>query len=112
MEHRIRVHTPEGARSLTAQTGDNLYHLLAAAQTGIEAPCGGNGTCGKCRVILSPAGRAEPQEAALLGEEALARGERLSCRVPVDADLEVILGASASARIMTAGRETFTARCP
>ena len=112
MEHRIRLHTPEGTRVLTARTGDNLYQVLAAARVGMEAPCGGKGTCGKCRVTLVPAGEAGAEEAAFLGEEALARGERLSCRVTVNRDLEVTLKTAASARIMTAGRDAFTARCP
>ena len=112
MEHRIRLHTSEGTRVLTARTGDNLYQVLAAARVGMEAPCGGKGTCGKCRVTLVPAGEAGAEEAAFLGEEALARGERLSCRVTVNRDLEVTLKTAASARIMTAGRDAFTARCP
>lgn len=37
-------------RSLKAETGDNLLEILRHNGVEIFAPCGGKGTCGKCRV--------------------------------------------------------------
>lgn len=61
--------------------------LQAARQLGIEltAPCGGNGTCGKCRVKID-------------GNEVLA------CRTSVDGDLTVELPQQTHANILTAGQ--------
>lgn len=63
--------------------------LQAAQQLGIElaAPCGGNGTCGKCRVTAN-------------GEEVLA------CQTKIDTDLVVELPQQTQANILTSGRTT------
>ena len=37
-------------RKLSAQPGENLLALLRSANLAPEAPCGGNGKCGKCTV--------------------------------------------------------------
>ena len=42
---------PEG-RLLTAEENQNLMEVLRAAGIHLDAPCGGNGKCGKCKVIL------------------------------------------------------------
>lgn len=62
-----------------------------AACIGIDAPCGGRGSCGKCKVIasgaLSPLGESEK---AKLTEKELAEGVRLACRVTVLGDCVVM----------------------
>lgn len=35
-----------------ANTGDNLLEIAREANVAIDAPCSGNGACGKCRVQL------------------------------------------------------------
>ncbi len=58
----------------------NLLELAMEAGVELEATCGGQGTCGQCRVL--PGGEASPPteaEARLLGP-ALARGVRLACQ--------------------------------
>jgi len=47
--HRVTL-LPEN-RVLFAAHGINLLHLLQKHGIGPDAPCGGNGTCGKCRVL-------------------------------------------------------------
>ncbi len=56
---------------LQAEPGINL-HCLLAKEGLIDAPCGGNGTCGKCRVIAD-------------GKEVLA------CRTEIHGDMTVML---------------------
>ncbi|MBQ3095876.1 MAG: DUF4445 domain-containing protein [Clostridia bacterium] len=69
-----------------------------------EAPCGGRGSCGKCRVLafgcLSPA---DAREKALLSAEELAKGYRLACMTRAEGDCEVRTLAAASPRILTEG---------
>lgn len=61
--------------------------LLAAVRSldpaAIDAPCGGAGTCGKCRVriLAGDAGQPDELERRLLGSGAIAEGIRLACRV-------------------------------
>ena len=35
-----------------ANAGDNLLEVARGANVAIDAPCSGNGACGKCRVQL------------------------------------------------------------
>ena len=44
----------EGAASveIACNAGDNLLELARRANVAIDAPCSGNGSCGKCRVKL------------------------------------------------------------
>ena len=50
MAYRVTV-LPEN-RQLTAENGDVLLALLRSAGLSPEAPCGGNGRCGKCKVTV------------------------------------------------------------
>lgn len=50
MEHRVTL-LPSG-RTLTARDGENLLDVLRRADAAPDAPCGGNGTCGKCAVTV------------------------------------------------------------
>ena len=37
---------------IECNAGDNLLELARRANVAIDAPCSGNGSCGKCRVKL------------------------------------------------------------
>ncbi|MBU4278596.1 MAG: DUF4445 domain-containing protein [Proteobacteria bacterium] len=70
---------PMGRRA-DPQPGQNLLQLAQSAGVGLEAPCGGKGLCGKCRV--RPEGQATPltpAEKALLGPDT-EQGLRLACQ--------------------------------
>ena len=88
--HRVTFE-PDG-RTVDVPRG---WTLLEAAQAGgiaLEAPCGGQGTCGGCRILI-PDGPPEPSEAArrLLSREELTRGLRLACQVRVRARMRVVV---------------------
>ena len=38
--------------AIDANSGENLLELARKANVAIDAPCSGNGSCGKCRVRL------------------------------------------------------------
>lgn len=50
MSYRVTV-LPQ-AICLNAEKGDSLLSVLRTAGLILDAPCGGSGTCGKCRVIV------------------------------------------------------------
>ena len=82
----------------------------AARRAGIDLPsdCGGNGTCGRCRVVIIH-GRVTPvseSERELIDRQGLDRGHRLACRIKVTGDLEVYTPedfSSAQARLQLEG---------
>lgn len=77
----IRIRSGDTVTEL-AWTGENIPAARLLAQAGLypDYPCGGQGRCGKCRVLahgdLSPAA---PEELAQLPPRELARGMRLAC---------------------------------
>lgn len=83
MGYRITVEPAQ--RILEAAPGENLLPLLRRAGLAPEAPCGGSGTCGKCRVLIGGA-------------------EALACRTSIDRDMTVTLPGFGAA-ILTAGWE-------
>ena len=82
MAHCVTV-LPEN-RILSANNGDSLLTLLRSAQLLPDAPCGGNGTCGKCRVLVD-------------GQTVLA------CQTRVDGDMTVPLPQHLATVILTDG---------
>ncbi len=70
--------------------GENLLRVAIAAGVHINASCGGNGACGKCRVIIEQ-GRVEAEPTAKLSEEEWEKGYRLACTCRVVDDLVVTI---------------------
>ena len=69
---------------LTVPAGTNLLHALRQAGLHSDAPCGGHGTCGKCKVLID-------------GQAVLA------CQTTVDRDMTVTLPEVGEAAILTSG---------
>ena len=81
-----------GAPEMTIEctAGENLLEVARRAGVAIDAPCSGNGSCGKCRVKLV-AGELDSAPSRHLSPEEYAAGWRLSCcsRVMADCTVEV-----------------------
>jgi uncharacterized 2Fe-2S/4Fe-4S cluster protein (DUF4445 family) len=71
-----------------ARAGANLMQLAAEAGVNINAPCGGEGACGKCRVIIK-SGQVDCRDCSKISAEDHARGYRQACQSFVLSDLEV-----------------------
>ncbi len=73
MEYRIRIDHAAG--------GSSVLEVLQAQGYYIPAPCGGNGTCGKCRVrFLHDLPAPSKTDQKYLTKEEIADGVRLACR--------------------------------
>ncbi len=88
----------EGAGNLTvdANLGDNLLELARRANVAIDAPCSGNGSCGKCRVQLLE-GELETVPSRHISQEEFDAGWRLSCNCKILGDCTVLVPDIASA---------------
>ncbi|MBE6983158.1 MAG: DUF4445 domain-containing protein [Ruminococcaceae bacterium] len=82
--------------NIACQTGDNLLELARRANVAIDAPCSGNGSCGKCRVKLI-SGEIETFPSRHISEEEYEAGWRLSCNCKVLTDCTVFVPDIASA---------------
>lgn len=76
-------------RTVHVLPGTRLSEAAAVAGLPLEMPCGGEGTCGKCRVIVRPAPPAGAAELRLLSPAELAQGVRLACQNAVQEGLQV-----------------------
>ena len=88
----------EGAQqvAIEANVGDNLLELARRANVAIDAPCSGNGSCGKCRVKLLE-GQVDSIPSRHISEEDFSAGWRLSCNCKVVGDCTVLVPDIASA---------------
>lgn len=87
MEYTVRF--IDENREVRVSAGATLLQARIAAGLEADAPCGGRGTCGKCRCEVRGAGQAEWREA-------------LMCQTPVDGDMEVrAAGKRESLRVLT-----------
>jgi len=94
---KIIFQIEEGAPvSVEANVGDNLLELARRVNVAIDAPCSGNGSCGKCRVKLLE-GELETIPSRHISEEEFAAGWRLSCNCKVVGDCTVLVPDIASA---------------
>ena len=81
---------------MTCNPGDNLLELARRGNVAIDAPCSGNGSCGKCRVKLLE-GELETIPSRHISQEEFDAGWRLSCNSKVMGDCTVFVPDIASA---------------
>ncbi len=85
-----------GHVSISANVGDNLLDVAKSANVVIDAPCSGNGACGKCMVRLVR-GTVEGLKTLHISQEDYDAGWRLACVSTVCEDVEVMVPDIASA---------------
>ena len=96
--YQVTFQFENGDKPVVFSASPNITLLEAArsANVAIDAPCSGNGSCGKCRVkILS--GEVESYPSSHISEEEYAAGWRLSCASKVIGDVTVEVPDIASA---------------
>ena len=88
----------EGATPVIMEcnAGDNLLELARRGNVAIDAPCSGNGSCGKCRIRLVE-GQLESLRSRHITDEEWELGWRLSCNSKVLSDCIVFVPDIASA---------------
>lgn len=76
--------------------GDNLLETARKANVAIDAPCSGNGSCGKCRVKFI-SGSLDSKKTRHITDEEYEDGWRLSCVSKIIGDVTVMVPDIASA---------------
>lgn len=100
LEHHNETLTvmPAGQKTL-------LEVIQEAGIVGFSAPCGGQGTCGKCRVVIREGVRSplSPVEKKRLSAMEIDQGVRLACQVTVEEDsrVTVLVPDEADSKIQT-----------
>ncbi|MBW6486471.1 MAG: DUF4445 domain-containing protein [Syntrophobacterales bacterium] len=87
MEKHSVTFSPSGVR-LKVDDGENLLQAAMEAGIHINASCGGNGTCGKCRVKIIN-GKVDSPLSSMLPQEDYNAGYRLACLTTIREDVEI-----------------------
>ena len=74
--------------TVEVEEGENLLRAALSAGVHINASCGGEGVCGKCRVILEE-GQVECPDTTLLTKDEVNLGYRQACQCRVVSDIVV-----------------------
>lgn len=92
MSAELKVVFQPSGRTVHVLPGTTVFEAAARAGLLLRAPCGGKGTCRKCRVQITR-GVAEPSGAcrATFSPDELAQGWRLACQTPVAKNLVVLV---------------------
>lgn len=92
--HPCKITFDPSGRTVEARSGTPLLEAAALAGFAVNTPCGGAGSCGKCRARLDPAPDPLSVELKTLSLEELEAGWRLLCRHHASGDLRVHLPGS------------------
>ena len=100
---------PDG-KTITAEQGATIREAAADTEITIDAPCGGEGRCGKCKVIvdspdMEPLTEAEEK---FLTEDEIKTGYRLACQTRITGDMIVTIPEDtklAESKILSEGME-------
>ena len=77
-------------RRIEGRLGEKLLAALHRADLLLPSACGGQGTCGQCRVlVLEGGGGILPTETSLINRRQAREGQRLACQVAVRGPLRV-----------------------
>ena len=87
MSSHIVVFLPDGA-CVEVESGLSILDAANAAGMAIDSACGGQGACGKCKVLVA-LGRTSGRGDDKLSKEDLAQGMVLACQATVEDDLVV-----------------------
>jgi uncharacterized 2Fe-2S/4Fe-4S cluster protein (DUF4445 family) len=92
MEAQLRVTFQPQGRSVSVLRGTTILEAAARAGLVIETPCGGAGTCGKCRVrIMANVSSPTPADAKAFCGKELQDGWRLACQNRVETETTVLV---------------------
>ena len=77
-------------KAIRTTAGSSLLGTLAENKLFIPSACGGQGTCGVCRVVVNEGGGSLlPTETGYISRKEAREGCRLSCQVKVKEDLKI-----------------------
>jgi uncharacterized 2Fe-2S/4Fe-4S cluster protein (DUF4445 family) len=107
----ITILVENQGKKCIGEAGTALFDILREQGVRIDAPCGGGGRCGKCRIqVLSGELPVTAEDERLLSEKELADHVRLACMAHPKGDLRVRILTKPVRRIATAsvGHESMT----
>jgi len=92
---KITVRTKEDCKEINSSINISILTLLHEHDIYISAPCGGKGTCGKCKIkVLKGTLPVSSKDEQVFSNEELNKGCRLACSAFPTEDLEIMIESS------------------
>lgn len=88
MMHKI-LFRPEG-KTIQVAAGTLLSDAIPQAGINLNLPCGGQGRCGRCRIIVEN-GQVDRRSSSRISSVELQQGYALACQTTVQGDLQVFI---------------------
>ena len=90
-EGQFRVTFQPSGRNVFVLPGTRIVEALGRAGININRPCGGQGTCGKCRIQITSVIKEDPCqfEKDVFSPEELNVGWRLACQTFVQSNMTI-----------------------
>jgi len=85
---KCKVHFIPSGRSARVPKGTDILHAAISSGVYINSSCGGEGVCGRCKVIVQR-GDIKTEPSGRISKEERRKGYVLACRTTVHSDLEV-----------------------
>ncbi len=93
----MKIRTSKGDKIITIDQPRKLLYVLRENDININAPCGGAGTCGKCRVVVKQNDTSE---------------EVLACQTDAENDMEVIVAETGVFKVSLDGKRYISECLP
>ncbi len=96
MDKKIKIDVEPIGKRIYIKKPTNGLNALVDAGIGIKTVCGGEGTCGKCRIMILNQKDipVNEQEKNMLTEDEINKGVRLACQQVFDKDLDIYIPAA------------------
>ncbi len=85
---RVKIIFQPGDVNVEVETGTNILEAANIADVYINASCNGNGSCGKCKLIVD-SGSVKSPDSNLLSSNEVAKGYILACQATATEDLVI-----------------------
>lgn len=112
MEKKMRVTFLKNHKQINLENTVTIMEAARKVGVDVNPICGGNGTCGKCKVMVTKGNDHQPtsQETTILSEEELQKGIRLACQCHVKEDMCVIVNTPSSDTSSANQEETLNSK--
>ncbi len=105
MSYQITISQSGREKISQVEAGADLLEIINRSDFYLPSYCGGQGICGKCRVLMRPVPEAKDPEREMLSSQEIQAGVRLACLHQVEADLEIEIEDGGEINILTGEEE-------
>ena len=112
MSYQITISQSGREKIFQVETGADLLEIINKSDFYLPSYCGGQGICGKCRVLMRPEPEAKDPEREMLSSQEIQVGVRLACLHQVESDLEIEIEEGGEINILTGEEEVSCSLSP